>query len=177
MGWPRLCHRALARSCLVAGRDGRCPWCPAVSPTHTGCPWKNKLLPSLVHTAGSRSGGSGGLGPEGKARRTWNFSQSACTFPTRASPCPRTTLCVGSSVISVRREHLLQSGSEQSSQALISLKIVLWRLLLLSNRDLGSLKLAVVARGCPCHPHLLPGALGAGLSVSARVTFAWSLGG
>lgn len=70
-----------------------------------------------------------------------------------------------SSVISTRREHLLLSGSEQSSQALMSLQIVLWRLLLLSNRDLGYLKLAVVARGCPCHPRLLPGALGSGLSL------------
>lgn len=45
LGWPRLCHRALARSCLLAGRDGRCPWCPAVSPTCPGSTWK-KLLPS-----------------------------------------------------------------------------------------------------------------------------------
>lgn len=115
--------------------------------------------------SGSRSGGSHSLRPENKARRTWNFSQSACTFPSRASPCPRTTLSAGSGIISTRREHLLQSGSEQSSQALISFQIVLWRLLLLFNRDLGCLKLAVVARGCLCHPHLLPGALGAGLSL------------
>lgn len=89
------------------------------------------------------------------------------TFPKVPAlfPCPRTTLCAGCGIISTRREHLLQSGSEQSSQALISLQIVLWRLLLLSSRDLGCLKLAVAARGCPWHPHLLPGALGAGLSL------------
>lgn len=150
---------------LPAGREG---WLVSlVSCSVSYLPWQclEGQAASITIPCGSRSGGSCSLRPENKARRTWNFSQSACTFPSRASPCPRTTLCAGCGIISTRREHLLQSGSEQSSQALISLQIVLWRLLLLSNTDLGCLKLAVVARGCPCHPHLLPGALGAGLSL------------
>lgn len=80
LGWPRLCHRALARSCLLAGRDGHCPWCPAVSPTYTDSTWKNKLLPSPAHMAGVREQKWWKLHPEAresKARRTWNFSHQS----------------------------------------------------------------------------------------------------
>lgn len=68
-GWPRSCRRAPARSCPVAGRDGRWLRCPAAFHTHAGFTWQNKLL--LITCPYGRGRGGGGT----PSRRSCRLSQ------------------------------------------------------------------------------------------------------
>lgn len=88
-------------------------WCPDFPNGRAGHRWGSRGM-----TRGTRMVGAEVPGLESKARRTWSCRRSR--FPgapgtdrvmqrhaTGASLCPRTAVCVSSSMISARREHLL----------------------------------------------------------------------